>query len=326
MKGMILAAGLGTRLRPLTCFRAKPAIPVLNRPLIRYSMDLLRGAGVEEIVINLHHLPETVRQAAGDDPGLVYSLETETVLGTAGAVANVRHLLDKEPLILINGKVYFEQSLEPVIADHRRRGSAATLVVVPVRPASPFNPVFLDSEGRVQLFGGLERLFGRTDGPDLAPFIFTGVHILEPEVVERIPDGVSDTVRDLYPPLIREGWPIHGWISQARWLEFSTPERYLSGSLSLLESTGSEQDVIVDPTSEISSGAEIKESIVWGGIRVSKGCRLNRVILADGTGDLPAGTVLSDCVITGQPEGDFPVEAMTEGPEGRWVWPLSVQQ
>ncbi len=149
MKGMILAAGLGSRLRPLTWLRAKPAVPLLNRPLIRYAFDLLDSLRIREVVVNLHHLSGSVARALeGVAPTVRLSPERE-ILGTAGAVARVRDFWGPDPFVVCNGKIYFEQHLGPVLAAHQESGALATLVLVPRKPEDPFRPVFLAGDSHL---------------------------------------------------------------------------------------------------------------------------------------------------------------------------------
>lgn len=326
MRGMILAAGLGTRLRPLTWFRAKPAIPFLGRPLIRYAMELLEGLGVSEPVVNLHHLADTVRAAAGSSARFSYEPE---VLGTAGALAHARPLLAGEgTVVLVNGKIYYEGSLEEAWHAHRAGGAAVTLVVKTPDADSPFNPVYADIEGRIRLFGGIESRFGYGAGPDDRPYIFTGIHFIEPEVLDRIPMAACDTVRDIYPSLILEGAPLQIWVSPAFWCEMSTPRRYLDASLEVWRRSGrngsaAAETSVVDPGAVVEAGAAVEESVCWPGATISRGSRLRRVILADGAGVLPPGTHLENCIVTADPAGCS--DAQKEGSElrdGRRIWPL----
>src|SRR5262245_47093123 len=132
MKAMILAAGFGTRLWPLTIGRTKPAIPFLNRPLIDYTIEYLRRYGIDDLIINLHHEPESVIDQIGDGSRhgvkIAYSLEEPEILGTSGALAQVQHLLADETFIVINGKIITDIDLNLALATHRRQKAIATLV------------------------------------------------------------------------------------------------------------------------------------------------------------------------------------------------------
>ncbi len=325
MKGMILAAGLGTRLQPLTWFRAKPALPFLGRPLIRYAMDLLRNLGVVRPVVNLHHLPDTVRRAAGS--AVDYSLEPQ-VLGTAGALRQARRWLEGEgTIILVNGKIYFEDPLVEALESHRRSGAAVTLVLVAPPPDSNYNPVYVDAAGRVRLFGGLESRFGYGPGPHLRPYVFTGVHFIEPQVLDRIPPGVADTVRDVYTGMILDGIPVLGWISRACWVEMSTPRAYLESSLALQARLGGTAGPwgrsFVDAGAQVAAACRVEDSVIWGGVCVGAGCRLRRVVLADGAGVIPSGSRLENCIVTGDPQ-QCPADQRALGisRDGRRIWAL----
>ena len=139
LRGMLLAAGLGTRLRPLTYFLPKPAVPLLNRPLALYSLDLLRTAGVKKIAVNLHHSPDSVKSAfSGEPESILYSYE-DPIQGTAGGIGKIRDFFKGSTFVVTNGKIYCEEDLSRVVAHHRGSGSAVTLVLVPASSQSRFN-------------------------------------------------------------------------------------------------------------------------------------------------------------------------------------------
>src|SRR5215510_5144522 len=135
MKAMILAAGFGTRLWPLTVGRTKPALPFLNRPLIAYTIEYLKRHGVEDLIINLHHEPDSVREQIGDGSRygvrIHYSVEEPEILGTSGALDRVRDQLDQETFLVINGKIITDIDLNEAIVTHRNRRAIATLVLLP---------------------------------------------------------------------------------------------------------------------------------------------------------------------------------------------------
>ncbi len=302
MRGVILAAGLGTRLLPLTLLRAKPAIPFLNRPLLRYALDLMEGAGIREIAVNLHHLPDTVIQAIPGSVNIHYSQE-RSILGTGGALERLRGWLQGNDFLVCNGKIYFEEDLKRVVEYHQRTGAIATLVLVPRLPDAPFCPVFVDSRQNITAFGEARGLEERERA-----FTFSGVHILSSRVLEDLPEGPSDTVRDLYPLLLRQGHPVKGFVSSAYWCECSTPSQYLLNSLATLghrgmsnlianETSATCDGVIAGSEVRIAIGSELRDCLLWEGCRIGRDCSLADAIITSGV-ELPSGTQLQGAIVT----------------------------
>src|SRR5215208_6341707 len=160
MRAMILAAGYGTRLWPLTIDRTKPAIPFMGRPLIGYVAEYLAGHGFDDIVVNLHHQPASVRAALGDGGEFgvrFHYVEEPVILGTSGAIGNARHLLDGDAFVVINGKLATDIDLREALATHRRTGALATLVLRP-------NPA-RERYSTVNVRGGLVKGFGGYPSP-----------------------------------------------------------------------------------------------------------------------------------------------------------------
>src|SRR5262245_32166292 len=227
MKAMILAAGFGTRLWPLTIGRTKPAIPFLNRPLIAFTLDYLKQYGISDIIINLHHEPESVRAQLGDGAQfgarISYSIEEPEILGTAGALDRVRPQLETETFIVVNGKIITDLDLHAALKTHRERRGLATLVLRPNPKRERFTGIQLTADGSIEKFGA----FPRPDDPQSAirnpqsPLMFTGIHILEPAIFEYIPRGVfSDSVRDVYPKAMAEGQAVVGHVAEnSAWYE-----------------------------------------------------------------------------------------------------------
>src|SRR5215210_5711553 len=156
MRAMILAAGYGTRLWPLTIDRTKPAIPFMGRPLIGYVAEYLALYGFDDIVVNLHHRPESVRAALGDghDFGVRFHyVEEPVILGTSGAIGNARRLLEGDAFVVVNGKLATDIDLGAALETHRRAGALATLVLRPNPARERYSTVEV-SGGRVTGFGG----------------------------------------------------------------------------------------------------------------------------------------------------------------------------
>jgi NDP-sugar pyrophosphorylase family protein len=279
---MVLAAGLGTRMRPLTDCVAKPALPVLNRPLIHWTLDLLARQGVDEVVINLHHLPDTIRSAVGDGAAfglsVRYSYEP-TILGTAGGPRRARRWLGKEPFLLVNGDVLLDLDLSRLMAHHVARGALATLALRPNPDPRRYAPVRTNGQGRVvSLPGARRRRRGR-------PWLFAGVHVMEPRLLECLPDGPGDSVRDLYAPLVDADEVIRGLPMRGLWMDMGTPDLYRRGQLAALaRGFGGlkPRQALVDRSARVHARADVTRSIVGAGVVIGRGARVDRSIVWDG--------------------------------------------
>jgi NDP-sugar pyrophosphorylase family protein len=280
MQAMLLAAGLGTRLWPLTEDRAKPAVPFLGKPLIAHVVELLEKHGIHRAVVNTHHRPESIHRALADHLNgrvqIAFSHEPQ-ILGTAGAIAHARvqRSIDPEqPLMVINAKLYTDLDLTAAIGAHRRSGARVTMVLRPNLEREHFREVLTES-GRVIGFGEGRVPRGRN------PLLFTGIHILEPEVVSNIPHRNCDTVGDIYPPLIARGAIGAHIETRGRWWELSTLERYVElHEQAHAEGFGS--DVCLSPGARIEPGARVERSVVWEDARVEAGAVVRDAVLGRG--------------------------------------------
>ncbi|MBX7219759.1 MAG: NDP-sugar synthase [Blastocatellia bacterium] len=296
MHAMILAAGFGTRLWPLTIDRTKPAIPVLNRPLITYSVDYLRKFGIRDVVVNLHHQGESVATALGDgsqfDCHLTYSHEADQILGTSGALDHARAYLEHGSFVVMNGKVITSIDLAAAIETHRRHQALATLVLQPNTNRERFSMVEVDSHSRITRFAGFPT--AQETGECL---MFTGIQILEPEIFNFIPRGVfSHSTTDVYPKAIAAGRPVVAHIARGpneHWYEFSTLRRYLDLSLFL---RGQSLESVIGDGCRIAPDAKVVDSVLWERVHVSAGVTLQRVIVGDDV-MIPPGTNLENAVV-----------------------------
>ena len=291
MRAMILAAGFGTRLWPLTIGRTKPAMPFLNRPLIAYTIEYLRRYGMADLIINLHHEPASVREQIGDGSRygvrITYSVEEPEILGTAGALDRVRPLLEGATFVVINGKVITDLNLGAALTTHRRRKALATLVLKPNPKHERFSEVKIDAEGRIIEFAGFPDPARASRSAAEAPLMFTGIHIIEPGLFDFIPRGVfSDSVRDVYPKAMAAGAMIAGHVAEGEWHELSTLGRYLSVSLEFLHRE--RRDCAVDEGCIIERGAMVKDSVLWRRVHVERGARLTECVVGDDV-RIPAG-------------------------------------
>ncbi|MGI8468366.1 MAG: nucleotidyltransferase family protein [Pyrinomonadaceae bacterium] len=168
MKAMILAAGFGTRLFPLTIDRTKPAIPFLGKPLVGYVAEYVAKFGFKEVVVNLHHQPESVKRALGDgsDYGVKihYTIEEPKILGTAGALDNARHLLEDDTFLIVNGKIITDIDISAALETHRKTGALATMILKPNVKREKFTMVEIE-DGFVTGFGGFPGESPESRGP-----------------------------------------------------------------------------------------------------------------------------------------------------------------
>jgi NDP-sugar pyrophosphorylase family protein len=285
MRAMILAAGYGTRLWPLTVDRTKPAIPFLGKPVVGYLAEYLSHYGCREVVVNLHHRPESVREALGDGTRFGVRLEyveEETILGTSGALDNARHLLDGESFFVINGKIITDINLSSALETHRRTNALATLVLLPNVARERFSMVET-LDGFITGFGGMPVPASDNDGEkdeESTPLMFTGIQILEPRIFDYIPRGVfSHSTTDVYPQAIAAGERVAAHIAEGTWYELSTINRYLDVSLAMLRKIG--QDVLMGAGCVIHDGALVRESVLWDNIKIEQGARVRRAVLGD---------------------------------------------
>ncbi len=312
---MILAAGFGTRLGPLTRLRPKPMLPICGAPLVRWAVWWLRHHGVREIVINLHHMGEQIEAEIGDGRALgvavTYSRESGMILGTGGGLRHARGLLEQDadtPIVVVNGKIMLDLDLMAVLARHRASGAEATMVLRPDPEAARWGSLRLDAGGRVAEFLRARPRHGpATPEPLGPPLMFTGVHVFQPRLLDRIPpEGEQCVVRTAYRELFHEGRGLHGFETHDYWWEHSTVARYLQGVENVLSGVarlahaggpvrGVDASARVDATARVDdqtwigpgavvgAGALIGPGVQIGaGARVAAGVRLRRAVVWPG--------------------------------------------
>jgi NDP-sugar pyrophosphorylase family protein len=224
-RAMVLAAGRGTRLAPLTDTLPKPLMPVGGRPLLEHLLAFLRAGGIDDVVINLHHLGDRIEETIGDGGRfglrIRYSRE-EQIRDTGGGIKHAAPLLGREPFVVVNGDSLLELDLRTVTAFHEARGGVATLAVRPDPDAARYGLVELDADDRVRRIAGLP---ADVSASGLRPFMFPGLHVLEPEVLDWMEDGAAFSItRVTYPRLLAAGRPIYGYPTDARWVTIDTPD------------------------------------------------------------------------------------------------------
>lgn len=231
--GILLAAGHGTRLQPLTTRHPKPLVPLAGRPLLSWGLDALRAAGATQIAVNAHHLADQVQQhfAAVDD----VLVRAEPVLqGTGGGVRHLAQALPFGTVIITNGDALYDFDIAPHLVRHRARGAMATLLLRKVPADSPFNKVGIDRSGRLTRIAEVPGPFG------LATFrtgAFTGVQIVEPALLAALPQGPCDILRTAYRSRLAQSAPLYGDFvpDGSTWIDVGTPDRYRAAHRAVLD-------------------------------------------------------------------------------------------
>jgi NDP-sugar pyrophosphorylase family protein len=240
VKAMVLAAGQGTRLQPITEGIPKALVPVAGRPMIEYALLLLRHYGIREIVINLHHFGEQIESHLGDGGKLglriSYSDEPE-LLDTGGGLRKAKSFLQNDSFIVINTDALIDVNLAELINFHKQRQATATLVLRPDEQADHYGSMDIDGAGRICRF-----LKTKIDLQPTAPtrkLMFTGVQILEPKVFDYMEShGIGEkfsTTRHTYPQLLLAGEPLYGFCFEGFWQDLGTVERIKQVEASLAQ-------------------------------------------------------------------------------------------
>jgi NDP-sugar pyrophosphorylase family protein len=225
MKAMILAAGFGTRLRPLTDRLPKALLPVAGIPLIEWNLRLLRRHGISDVVINLHHLGTRIEQHLGDGTrfGLRLSYSREPIiLGTGGGIKQVEPFFGGEPFLVLNGDTLLEVDLDALVRFHRERGALATMVVRADPDPDRWGAVEVDEGQGVVRIGGR----GRKEPIPAEKRMFAGVHVMHPGLLVSVPCGRESSIIDAYVRELENGAVIAAFEMTGYWSDVGTPERY----------------------------------------------------------------------------------------------------
>lgn len=299
MRALVLAAGLGTRLRPLTKLVPKPLLPVNGVPILGYSLAQLAALGCEAVAVNLHYLGDQIRQRFGDafaGVPLTYSEEPE-LLGTLGAFHPLKDFFAPADLVLlINGDSLCRWPLRKLVRRHLAGGAQATLLLASrPSPAEFGGGVGVDREGWILSFhaGAPEQ------GEAVRRLVFAGAHVFSPRLLERVGPDPSDIVRDLYVPLLAEGGRIASMVTGKPWHDLGTPQRYLEGVVEWARGGWPERiwrRSWISPEAGVGPGAAVRSSAVEAGARVGERARIERSVLLPGA-RVGKGSTVRDSIV-----------------------------
>ena len=304
MRGMILAAGLGTRLRPLTKVRPKALVPLMGATILDYWMRRLELSGADAAVVNAFHLGEAL---ASYISARAWAIELQcrvepVLLGTGGGLRNAADFFGPDPAVIVNGDTVCDAPLDRLMAEHVRQGGPVSLLV---HDCEPFNNVAVDDGDRILGFGpeALELSRIRSDVRLLA---FTGIHFIDPRILYGLPANRPSDILDLYRRLIEEGRFVHALYHPGMfWREMGSVDAYVGlvrelaelgeGLLSPLH-TGSR--VRIHPGARIAANVTLKGVVTAGdACTIENGAVLENVILWDGV-HVGIGARLRECIVT----------------------------
>jgi len=298
MKAMILAAGKGTRLLPLTGLRPKPLLPVYNTPILDLTINQLKQTGAKDIIINTHHLTQKFNTYFQENTssGINITLSYEPdLLGTAGAIKNVEEFWDSQPFIVINGDIIHTIDLHAAYQNHIKNGNLATLIL---HQHPRYNQVEIDNEGNIVAIR--EERVRETFSPTHR-LAFTGIHIISPQLLMEIPPNHYVDIISVYLQLISRGMKICGYqVEKHYWLDIGTIMDYhrihqdihqkkitLNHLSPRAESSSIDKNTIFDgyvcagENTIIGKNCTIKNSILWDEVEVHDNITLEECIIGD---------------------------------------------
>jgi len=312
---MVMAAGLGKRLRPLTWEIPKPLVPVGNRPIMEHILALLARQGLNEVIANLHWFPETIRDRFGDGGTLglelTYSQE-EHLLGTAGGVRNVREYFGSDPFVVMAADALTDIDLTELARAHAEHDWIATLAVKPVRDTREYGVVVTDADGRVQGFQEKPELEDAKS--NLANCM---IYVLDPAIFDHFPDQEEvDFALDVFPALLERDIPFGVHATDAYWNDVGSLPEYLQGNFDVLAGT-----VDVEPGGEIVDSAEaaglagdveLDGPVLLGeGVRIGDGARLDGPLVVGPGAQIGPGARLRESVLL--PGAEVPADGLLAG-------------
>lgn len=311
MLGVIMAGGFGTRLRPVTCNMPKPMVPVANRPMMEYVVEVLKNAGITDQVSILYYQPESISDyfKDGSENGVkMRYARAMTDLGTAGAVRFATEGY-KKPFVVISGDVVTDFDLTKALKFHKKKKAGVTICLTRVANPLAFGIVITDDKGRIQKF--LEK---PSWGEVFSDTINTGIYIIEPEIMDMIPpDCPYDFSKDLFPKLMAENVPLYGYIAEGYWKDVGNVVEYrkvqqdiLSGKVKLKISEKKQDTIGYD----LWLGKDVEfddKARIEGGVIIGDNCRIGRCSLTncvigdnciiDDNAEITNVVMWNDCII-----------------------------
>jgi NDP-sugar pyrophosphorylase family protein len=287
MKAMILAAGFGTRLRPLTELKPKALVPVANKPILARNIEYLISHGITEIIVNAHHHSQQIVDYLKGEASYGVYIEVrveQEILGTGGGIKNTEDFWSEEPFLVINSDILTDIDLAAVYQVHQRTEAFVTLVL---HDREPFNQVQVDGQWKIT-----EIAKANTPGR----LAFTGIHVINPEVLSQTPQGKFSNIIECYRQLIRMGKPVRACLVKGHyWRDIGSVASYLEANRELADSSfvigpGCSVDAavklldwgVIGENSHLQKNAEVQRSVLWEGVTVKEGIKIVDAVVTSG--------------------------------------------
>ncbi len=302
-----MAAGVGTRLEPLTLAVPKPMVPVCNVPIMQRNIELLKRAGFKDVTANLHYFPEQIqgyfKNGKGFGVNMRYSFE-ETLLGTAGGVRKMAHKagIKSGTFVVLSSDVLMDIDLKKLVAFHRKKKALATIGLIEVEDTSQFGVVVLDKTSKIMAFQEKPK-----KEEALSHLVNTGVYVFDAKILELIPkDTFKDFGKEIFPLLVEKGLPFYGMKQKAYWMDIGNVPNYRKGNFDCLQrrvqgagyrvqskkkiligsncrvapSVKLEGNVVIGDNCVIHDGCVVKDTIIWEHTVIGKNVSVDSSIIA----------------------------------------------
>ncbi|MFC1478887.1 sugar phosphate nucleotidyltransferase [Candidatus Margulisiibacteriota bacterium] len=315
MKAVIIAGGLGTRMRPLTHTTPKPILPICNKPFLLHQIELLKKHGITEVILCLQHLSDSIKQIVAQEEKKIgvkvhYAMEDEP-LGTAGAIKNAEQYFNDDPLIVCNGDVLTDLDISALLANHKEKNAEVSITVTEVEDPTAFGLIISDENGYIQKF--LEKPT-REEALSYGInryFINAGTYVINPDVFAGVPTGRKVSIeRETFPGLLENNYKLCAFKSDAYWLDLGTPEKYLKahkdaleGRVNIVGEGDRKGAVIIESGAEVADSAALEGFISIGtnasidaGSRISDSVILDNVIIGKNT-KISKAIIGNNCII-----------------------------
>jgi mannose-1-phosphate guanylyltransferase/phosphomannomutase len=316
MKGIIIAGGAGTRLRPLTYTRPKPLIPVVNRPFLEYQVALLKRHGIDEVIFCTNYMADKIAAHFGDGSAFGVRMQfvnEETPLGTAGAIKNAQRVAGRDTFVVLNGDILTDFDIGSILRFHREQSALVTLALKDVPSPSPYGVIVTDDSGRVREFRepseAQKKALAANPNVEVTgvDYINAGIYIMQPEALDHIPLGRSVSIeRETFPKLLEDNAPIYAVARDGYWLDIGRAEQYRQATQAILSRDISVdvpgawtasgywemEGVEVDPTAHIAPTVHIGT-----GARIGPGTSISGRTVIGPHCRIGANVHLTDCIL-----------------------------